>query len=147
MQGAMTEERLPKEATVQVAMTMGTSVGGEASQVGRSFSSVDRAREGLFELAGSSSAAAVQLYESTARVQAMTGQVCNTGHAAFLYTLYHHHHLSKLQACHARNPSANLHEIWWSRARIKEGLDCWPLCTLCFTLHMLAGCPAAYVGG
>ena len=74
----MTEERLPREATVQVAMTMGTSVGGDAGQLRRLFSSIDRAQEGISELAGSSSAAAVQLYESTARVQAMTGQVCST---------------------------------------------------------------------
>lgn len=75
----MTEERLPKEAAVQVAMTMGTSVGGEAGQIGRLFSSIDRAREGVAELAGSSAAAAVQLYESTARVQALTGQVQCSG--------------------------------------------------------------------
>lgn len=79
----MTEERLPKEAAVQVAMTMGTSVGGEAGQIGRLFSSIDRAREGVAELAGSSAAAAVQLYESTARVQAMTGQVqCSEQHCS-----------------------------------------------------------------
>ena len=79
----MTEERLPKEAAVQVAMTMGTSVGGEAGQIGRLFSSIDRAREGVAELAGSSAAAAVQLYESTARVQAMTGQVqCSKQHCS-----------------------------------------------------------------
>ena len=74
----MTEERLPKEATVEVAMTLGTSVGGEAGQVRRLFSSIDRSQEGLPELAGSASAAAVQLFESTARVQAMTGQVNST---------------------------------------------------------------------
>ena len=97
----MTEERLPKEATVQLAMTMGTSVGGEANQVRRSFSSVDRAQEGVYELAGSSSAAAVQLYESTARVQAMTGQVCHTSSVAFLYIFHHDHKLCKQHACHA----------------------------------------------
>ena len=82
----MTEERLPREATVQVSMTMGTSVGGEAGQMRRLFSSIDRAQEGVPELAGSSCAAAVRLYESTARVQAMTGQVsssdsCGLAHA------------------------------------------------------------------
>ena len=78
MQGAMTEERLPKEASVQVAMIMGTSVGGDAGQVIRLFSSLDRAKEGVPALAGSSCRAAVQLYESTVRVQAMTGQVCSS---------------------------------------------------------------------
>lgn len=75
LQGAMTEGRFPREATVQLAMTMGTSVGGEAGQMSRLFSSIDRAQEGVAELAGSSAAAAAQLYESTARVQALTGQV------------------------------------------------------------------------
>ena len=75
MQGAMTEERLPKEAAVRVAMALGTSVGGEADEASRLFSSIDRAQEGVAALAGSSAAAAVQLDESTARVQAMTGQV------------------------------------------------------------------------
>ena len=101
LQGTITEERLPKEATVQLAMTMGTSVGGEASQVRRSFLSVDRAQEGIYELAGSSSAAAVQLYESTARVQAMTGQVCHTSSVAFLYIFYHDHKLRNQHACYA----------------------------------------------
>ena len=75
MQGAMTEERLPKEAAVQVAIALGTSVGGEADEASRLFSSIDRAQAGVAALAGSSAAAAAQLYESTARVQAMTGQV------------------------------------------------------------------------
>ena len=87
----MTEERLPKEATVQVSMTMGTSVGGEAGQIRRLFSSADRAREGVPELAGSSCAAAMQLYESTARVQAMTGQVSDPDSC----TLEHTPHLMK----------------------------------------------------
>ena len=75
MQGATTEERLPKEATVRATMVLGTSVGGEADETSHLFSSIDRAQEGVAALAGSSAAAAVQLYESTARVQAMTGQV------------------------------------------------------------------------
>ena len=75
MQGAMTEERLPKEAAVRVAMALGTSVGGEADEASCLFFSIDRAQEGVAALAGSSAAAAVQLYESTARVQGMTGQV------------------------------------------------------------------------
>lgn len=83
MQGAMTEERLPKEAAVRVAMALGTSVGGEADEASRLFFSIDRAQEGVAALAGSSAAAAVQLYESTARVQAMTGQVLSGMVAAF----------------------------------------------------------------
>ena len=85
MQGALTEERLPKEAAVRVSMALGTSVGGEADEASRLFSSIDRAQEGVAALAGSSAAAAVQLYESTARVQAMTGQVLS-GFAAASHT-------------------------------------------------------------
>ena len=79
----MTEERLPKEAAVRVAMALGTSVGGEADEASCLFFSIDRAQEGVAALAGSSAAAAVQLYESTARVQAMTGQVLSGMVAAF----------------------------------------------------------------
>lgn len=73
----MTEERLPKEAMVRVAFRMGTTVGGETDEIYRLFSSIDRAQEGIATMAGSSAAAAVQLYESAIQVRAMAGQVCS----------------------------------------------------------------------
>lgn len=72
----MTEGRLPKEAMVRMAFRMGTTVGGEADEIHRLSSSIDRAQEGIATMAGSSAAAAVQLYESAIQVRAMAGQVC-----------------------------------------------------------------------
>lgn len=47
MQGGMTDERVPKEAVVEVTVTVGSALGGEAQPTKRLFSSVDAARREL----------------------------------------------------------------------------------------------------
>ncbi|BDA49119.1 hypothetical protein COCOBI_13-2290 [Coccomyxa sp. Obi] len=72
--GAMTEERLPKEAVVEVTVTVGSALGGEAEPTKRLFPSVDAAREAVDELAARACSAAAQLYGSSVRLQSMAGQ-------------------------------------------------------------------------
>ncbi len=70
----MTEERLPKEAVVEVTVTVGSALGGEAEPARRLFASVDAAREAGDELAARACSAAAQLYGSSVRLQSMAGQ-------------------------------------------------------------------------
>ncbi len=72
----MTEDRLPNEAVVRLGIRMGTTVGGEADEISRLSSSIDRAQEGIAAVAGSSALGAVRLYESAIKVRAMAGEVC-----------------------------------------------------------------------
>ena len=71
----MTEERVPKEAGVQLEVTTGSSMGGTGGAHVRAFTDVKAAQDGLLSLAGTSAAAAAAGYASYARVQTMTGQV------------------------------------------------------------------------
>ncbi len=71
----MTEGRVPREASVQLAATTGSSMGGSGEACVRAFTDVKAAQGGLLSLAGISAAAAAAEYTSYARVQAMTGQV------------------------------------------------------------------------
>ena len=66
---------MPKEATVEVAVTSGTSVAGEAAPRRRLFAGVPAAREAAGQLAGASAADATELYGGSVRLQALAGQV------------------------------------------------------------------------
>ncbi|KAK9841191.1 hypothetical protein WJX74_001700 [Apatococcus lobatus] len=72
--GTMTEDRVPKEAGVQLQATTGSAMGGTGQPCMRAFTDVKAAMDGLLSLAGASAAAATADYASQARVQAMTGQ-------------------------------------------------------------------------
>lgn len=71
----MTEERLPKEAAVEMSVVVGSALGGEAEPVKGVYASVGAAREAAEDVAGRAARAAAQLYASTLRLQALTGQV------------------------------------------------------------------------
>lgn len=83
----MTEERLPKEATVEMTVLVGSALGGEAEPVKGVYASIGAAREAAEEVAGRAARAAGHLYASSLRLQALTGQVC-----AILWTLLSLHH-------------------------------------------------------
>jgi hypothetical protein len=70
----MSEERLPKEAVVEVTLIVGSALGGEAEPLKRLYASVDAARDAAEDLAGCACAAASQLYGSSVRLQSMAGQ-------------------------------------------------------------------------
>ena len=71
----MTEDRVPKEAGVQLQASTGSAMGGAGQPCMQAFTDVTAAQEGLLSLAGMSAAAATTTYTSQARVQAMTGLV------------------------------------------------------------------------
>ncbi len=70
----MTEERLPKEAVVEVTLTVGSALGGEAEPLKLLFASLDAARDAAEDAAGRACSAASQLYGSSVRLQSMAGQ-------------------------------------------------------------------------
>jgi hypothetical protein len=60
---------------VEVAITVGSAVGGEAEPIRRFYSSTGAAQEAVEEVAGHAAQEATQLYASSLRLQALTGQV------------------------------------------------------------------------
>lgn len=70
----MTPGRIPREATLQLAVELSTALTSEtlASQV---FRDTADAASGSIELAGSAASAATEQYQSALRLQNMTGQV------------------------------------------------------------------------
>ena len=70
----MTEELLPKEAVVEVTLTVGSALGGEAEPLKLLFASLDAGRDAAEDAAGRACSAASQLYGSSVRLQSMAGQ-------------------------------------------------------------------------
>jgi hypothetical protein len=75
VQGARTAERLPREALLQLGVTLGTAVSDAPAQATELFASIEHAREGATALAGTAARAAAGGYASTMRLQAMMGEV------------------------------------------------------------------------
>ena len=71
----MTQDRVPKEAGVQLQASTGSSMGGPGELLATNFTNVRAAQEGLLMLAGSSAAAAAGRHAAFARVQTLTNQV------------------------------------------------------------------------
>ena len=71
----MTEEWLPKEAMVEVAITAGSALAGEVDPQRGAFATAVAAREAVERLAGAAAVAAAEAYGGSVRLQAMTGQV------------------------------------------------------------------------
>jgi hypothetical protein len=75
VQGARTAERLPREAMLELGVTLGTAVSEAPAQATEVFASIEHAREGVTALAGAAARAAAGGYASTMRLQAMMGEV------------------------------------------------------------------------
>lgn len=59
---------------MEVTLTVGSALGGEAEPLKRAFTSLDAAREAADDLCGRAASAAAQLYGSSVRLQSMAGQ-------------------------------------------------------------------------
>lgn len=82
VQGAKTSGRVPREATISVTITLATALTGQhtSSMV---FKDAADAENSANEIAGRAAAAAAEQYQSSVRLQNMTGQVtvfCLIGH-------------------------------------------------------------------
>lgn len=75
LQGARTAERLPREALLQLGVTLGTAVSDAPAQATALYASLGDARGGVTALAGAAARAAAGGYASTMRLQAMMGEV------------------------------------------------------------------------
>lgn len=80
----MTPGRIPREATLQLAVEMSTALTSETT-ASELYRDTGDASSGAVELAGKAAAAVVDQYHSALRLQNMTGQVYQT--PAQLHTL------------------------------------------------------------
>lgn len=71
----MTEEALPRPASLQLQVVLGTALGGMADPVVEAYVNPDAALAGALTWAARSATAAADKYESAVRLQSMLGQV------------------------------------------------------------------------
>lgn len=76
LQGAKTSGRIPREATLQLSLTLSTALSGE-STTNELYRDAADAAAGALDLAGAAASTVTEQYQSAVRLQNMTGQVCS----------------------------------------------------------------------
>ena len=80
----MTEERIPRDAALQLNVAAGSGVGGEGRPQSQRFASVEAARDATAVVAGAAARSAADAYVSAVRLQALAGEASHFCKLQFL---------------------------------------------------------------